>query len=63
MVQFQTAGHPFLEAGISRVIPARRKLSLKRLIANLINNAKRYGPEPIELSASHVDEYILISCR
>ncbi len=41
-------------------IPAR-SLSLKRLIANLINNAKRYGAEPIELSASHVDEHILIT--
>lgn len=38
-----------------------RSLSLKRLIANLINNAKRYGAEPIELSASHVDEHILIT--
>ncbi|MFV5368189.1 ATP-binding protein [Acinetobacter junii] len=42
------------------IIPAR-SLSLKRLIANLINNAKRYGAEPIELSASHVDEHILIT--
>ncbi|MHA3103319.1 ATP-binding protein [Acinetobacter sp. ANC 3791] len=29
-----------------------RSLSLKRLIGNLINNSKRYGAEPIELSAS-----------
>ena len=42
------------------IIPAR-SLSLKRLIANLINNAKRYGAEPIELSASYVDEHILIT--
>lgn len=42
------------------IIPAR-SLSLKRLIANLINNSKRYGAEPIELSASHVDEHILIT--
>ncbi|WP_038346248.1 ATP-binding protein [Acinetobacter sp. A47] len=40
---------------------AARSLSLKRLIANLINNAKRYGAEPIELSASHVDDHILIT--
>ncbi|PVZ89620.1 two-component sensor histidine kinase [Serratia sp. S1B] len=33
------------------IIPAR-SLSLKRLIGNLINNSKRYGAEPIELSAS-----------
>lgn len=42
------------------IIPAR-SLSLKRLIANLVNNAKRYGAEPIELSASHVDDHILIT--
>jgi len=33
-------------------IISARSLSLKRLIGNLINNAKRYGAEPIELSAS-----------
>jgi len=42
------------------IIPAR-SLSLKRLIANLINNAKRYGAEPIELSAKVENEYILIT--
>ncbi|MBJ9984048.1 HAMP domain-containing protein [Acinetobacter sp. S40] len=42
------------------IIPAR-SLSLKRLIANLINNAKRYGAEPIELSAHVESEHILIS--
>ena len=36
-------------------------MSLKRLIANLINNAKRYGAEPIELSAHQVEDQILIS--
>ncbi len=36
-------------------------LSLKRLIANLINNAKRYGAEPIELSAKVENESILIT--
>ena len=41
------------------IIPAR-SLSLKRLIANLINNAKRYGAEPIELSAKVENENILI---
>ena len=35
--------------------------SLKRLIANLINNAKRYGAEPIELSAKVENEHILIT--
>ncbi|MDO7198148.1 ATP-binding protein [Acinetobacter pittii] len=42
------------------IIPAR-SLSLKRLIANLINNAKRYGAEPIELSAKVENECILIT--
>lgn len=38
-----------------------RSLSLKRLIGNLINNAKRYGAEPIEISAQADDEQLLIS--
>ncbi|MDO5543365.1 MAG: ATP-binding protein [Acinetobacter sp.] len=38
-----------------------RSLSLKRLIGNLINNSKRYGAEPIELSAEVLDEQIRIS--
>lgn len=42
------------------IIPAR-SLSLKRLIANLINNAKRYGAEPIDLSAKVENENILIT--
>ncbi|AOA57135.1 ATP-binding protein [Acinetobacter larvae] len=37
-----------------------RSLSLKRLIGNLINNAKRYGAEPIELSAEVNEQNILI---
>ena len=59
VVQFKPLDIRF-EAQELPVIPAR-SLSLKRLIANLINNAKRYGAEPIELSASHVDDHILIS--
>lgn len=38
-----------------------RSLSLKRLIGNLINNAKRYGAEPIEISAQADDEQLRIS--
>ncbi len=38
-----------------------RTLSLKRLIGNLINNAKRYGAEPIEISAHIEDQLIKIS--
>ena len=37
-----------------------RTLSLKRLISNLINNAKRYGAEPIELSARIEGAYLRI---
>jgi two-component system, OmpR family, osmolarity sensor histidine kinase EnvZ len=37
-----------------------RSLSLKRLIGNLINNSKRYGAEPIELSAMVENEHIKI---
>lgn len=37
-----------------------RSLSLKRLIGNLINNAKRYGSEPIEISAHAKDDNIEI---
>ncbi|KAF1026746.1 MAG: Osmolarity sensor protein EnvZ [Acinetobacter bereziniae] len=37
-----------------------RSLSLKRLIGNLINNSKRYGAEPIELSASLKGDHLKI---
>lgn len=37
-----------------------RSLSLKRLIGNLINNSKRYGAEPIELSAAVLEDQIRI---
>lgn len=37
-----------------------RSMSLKRLIGNLINNAKRYGAEPIELSAYLEDQQLKI---
>lgn len=41
-------------------IISARSLSLKRLIGNLINNAKRYGAEPIELSAYLHEQQIKI---
>ncbi|WP_139853250.1 ATP-binding protein [Acinetobacter pullicarnis] len=41
-------------------IIAARSLSLKRLIGNLINNAKRYGAEPIELAAFIDEEKLFI---
>ena len=37
-----------------------RSLSLKRLIGNLINNSKRYGAEPIELSSYCENDHLLI---
>lgn len=37
-----------------------RSLSLKRLIGNLINNSKRYGAEPIELSAKVEGDHLKI---
>ncbi|MFC3903601.1 two-component system, OmpR family, osmolarity sensor histidine kinase EnvZ [Acinetobacter marinus] len=35
-------------------------MSLKRVIGNLVNNAKRYGAEPIELSAQMVEQELMI---
>ena len=37
-----------------------RTLSLKRLVGNLVNNAKRYGAEPIELSAEMLSDQDLM---
>ncbi|TCM70972.1 two-component system osmolarity sensor histidine kinase EnvZ [Acinetobacter calcoaceticus] len=51
-IQFQAQQLPIIAA---------RSLSLKRLIGNLINNAKRYGAEPIELSAHALEHQIIIS--
>ena len=38
-----------------------RSLSLKRMIGNLINNAKRYGAEPIELCTFVENDHLKIS--
>ena len=53
-IRFEPQDLPLMQA---------RTLSLKRLIGNLINNSKRYGAEPIELSAqlSEDQEHILIT--
>ena len=59
VVQFQPLDIRF-EPQPLPIIPAR-SLSLKRLIANLINNAKRYGAEPIELTARQVEDQIFIT--
>ncbi len=49
MVQF--SGTRFIyESDISQKVPVR-PLSIKRLIINLVNNAIRYGEQPIHLSA------------
>lgn len=40
-----------------------RSLSFKRLIANLINNAKRYGAEPIELSAYTEKSKLIVNVK
>ena len=58
IVQFKPLNIRF-EAQDVPIIPAR-SLSLKRLIGNLINNAKRYGAEPIELSAYTENDRIII---
>ena len=49
VIQFKPLDIRFTAQSVP-IIPAR-SLSLKRLIGNLINNSKRYGAEPIELSA------------
>jgi two-component system osmolarity sensor histidine kinase EnvZ len=40
-----------------------RSLSIKRMIGNLVNNAKRYGAEPIYLSASLLGHHIILTVR
>lgn len=50
-IRFQIQDVPLIQA---------RSQSLKRLIGNLINNAKRYGAEPIELAAQVENNHILI---
>lgn len=59
VVQFKPLDIRFKAEDIP-VIQAR-SLSLKRLIGNLINNSKRYGAEPIELSAKVENNHIFIS--
>lgn len=50
MVQFSDT-HFVYESNISEQVPVR-PLSIKRLIVNLVNNAVRYGKQPIHLSAN-----------
>lgn len=59
MVQFKPLDVRFEPQDVP--IIAARSLSLKRLIANLINNAKRYAAEPIELTANVQGDHLKIS--
>lgn len=40
-----------------------RSLSIKRMLGNLINNAKRYGAEPVFLSASVFNQMLILVVR
>jgi two-component system osmolarity sensor histidine kinase EnvZ len=40
-----------------------RSLSIKRVLGNLINNARRYGAEPIWLGVSMVGDHVVLSVR
>ncbi|NHB56790.1 ATP-binding protein [Acinetobacter shaoyimingii] len=59
VIQFKPLDIRFVPQDVP-ILPAR-SLSLKRLIGNLINNAKRYGAEPIEISAYVEGNFIKIS--
>ncbi|KAA8733131.1 HAMP domain-containing protein [Acinetobacter qingfengensis] len=50
-IQFERQELPKIQA---------RTLSLKRLVGNLVNNAKRYGAEPIELSAHQLNDHEIV---
>lgn len=50
-IRFKATELPIIQA---------RTLSLKRVIGNLVNNAKRYGAEPIELSAEMISDQDLM---
>lgn len=50
-VRFEPKPLPIIQA---------RTMSLKRVIGNLVNNAKRYGAEPIDLSAQVENQELMI---
>ena len=58
IIQFKPLDIRFESQQLPNIIA--RSLSLKRLIGNLINNAKRYGSEPIELSTYVESDHIKI---
>lgn len=59
IVQFQPLDIQYTAQEIPLIFA--RSLSLKRLLGNLINNAKRYGAEPIQITSFIEDNYIHIS--
>ena len=53
-----------IETVLGEIPPLRlRKLSFKRLIGNLIQNAMRYGQAPVMFSTEEVGPNILLRCR
>lgn len=53
-----------IETVLGEIPPLRlRKLSFKRLIGNLIQNAMRYGQAPVVFSTEEVGPNILLRCR
>ena len=56
MVQFAPMAFVY-QSECDKVVPVR-PMSIKRLIINLVNNAKRYGEPPIYLSATVVPTFI-----
>ena len=59
VIQFKPLDIRFIAQELPLI--SARTLSLKRLIGNLINNSKRYGAEPIEISAHIEDHHVKIS--
>ncbi|SDB81718.1 ATP-binding protein [Acinetobacter boissieri] len=58
IIQFQPLDIHFEPHHLPNIMA--RSLSLKRLIGNLINNAKRYGAEPIDIQASVQEDQLKI---
>jgi two-component system osmolarity sensor histidine kinase EnvZ len=56
MVQFAPMAFVY-QSECHKVVPVR-PMSIKRLVINLVNNAKRYGQPPIYLSATVVPTFI-----
>jgi two-component system osmolarity sensor histidine kinase EnvZ len=61
MIQYKPL-HIIYQPQLLPLVPLR-SLSIKRMIGNLINNARRYGAEPIWLSASIVQGKMILTVR